>query len=173
MIFDQLDKIAWWAYPIGFGFALLGGRLFIPKVVRKMYDLVNPEFETRRRRFRWQAQVIGGIEAVLYVISLLGGKAEFIAFWVLVKVSVPYIGWKVEKSIDEEKIHEGRCLFMNSLYGNGLSILYSVVGYLIIIWLGKENYWLAFWVAIILILCTQALSDYLEITLRRCDIFWR
>jgi hypothetical protein len=161
-LFKELNNIAWSAYAWGFGYALVAGRLLIPRVVKNMYELVDPGFEKKRAQYKWQPKIIGVIEAVLYILVLLGGHAEFIGFWVALKVSVPYIGWKGRETDDEKEIQKRRSLFINSLYGNGLSILYSVVGYLIILWIDKGIYWRAVIVPLILILFNLALWGYLK-----------
>jgi hypothetical protein len=58
---------------------------------------------------------------------------------------------------------EGCSKFINSLYGNALSILYSVVGHLMILWLNKENCLRAFWVPAILCGLNLGLYGYLKI----------
>jgi hypothetical protein len=148
MALQELDKIAWWAYGLGFFYALFIGQLLIPMVTELMYDLVDPEFKGKFKH-KWQPYIVGLIERSLYILSLLGGHAAFIALWVGLKVGIPYFRW-TDPAADKDEIAKGRTLFMNSLYGNALSILYSVVGYLIILWLDKCDIKRAVIVALIL-----------------------
>jgi hypothetical protein len=148
MTLEQLNTIPGWAYGYGFIYALLIGQLLIPRVTNLMYDLVDPQFKARFKH-KWQPSIIGIIERTLYIPSLLGGHAGFIGLWIGLKVGIPYIRW-ADNNDDESDPARGRSLFMNSLYGNALSILYSVVGYLIILWLNKGDIKSAVMVAVIL-----------------------
>jgi len=103
--------------------------MLIPRVTKNAYKLIDPEFEEKRKQYKLQPPIVGAIEAILYILALLGEYAGFIVLWVGIKVSVHYIGWIVQKTDVKEKFQERRALFINSLYGNALSILYAVVGY--------------------------------------------
>lgn len=152
MTLEQLDKIAGWAYGFGFLYALLIGQLLIPRVTNLMYDLVESVQERKSaKKHCWQPVIIGLIERTLYTISLLGGYGGFILGWTALKVGVPYIRWTGSRNENDDP-WGGRVLFMNALYGNALSILYSVVGYLIILCLSKEDIKRAVYVASVLII---------------------
>ena len=103
-----------------------------------MYELVELGFEERRYKHKWQPSIVGLIERTLYIVTLLMGYAPFIGLWIGLKVSIPYIRWTGERNDKTDPFH-GRSLFMVSLCGNALSILYAVVGYLIILWLNKGD----------------------------------
>ena len=145
------------AFLFGFLYAVFAGKYLIPLVTKRMYDLVDPNDE-RQSLQKWQPPLIGVIERVLYVVALLAGHGGFIGLWVGLKVGIPYIRWS-EK--DENNLDLGRALFMNSLYGNALSILYAVVGYHIIQLLATRP-WYAVLAAISLIVFNLVIWIWLE-----------
>ena len=155
-----VDTVTWQAFLAGLGYALIAGGVFIYIVTRRMYDLVDPE-DKRQFLHKWQPPIVGVIERTLYIVSLLAGHAGFIGLWVGLKVGIPYIRWseKNEKSIKNPAI--GRALFINSLYGNALSILYSVVGFQSIAWFDKGYFERMSFAMIGLIVFNLAIWKYL------------
>jgi hypothetical protein len=144
--------------------------------------LVDPE---QKKDPRWQPFITGITERALYVSSFLVDKGEFIIFWVTLKMALQYRRWTGEiedkegeetsgdKSEDHREVRKndkalkGRQSFMNTLNGNGLSILHSFVSYLIILWLKDKEYYRVS-AAIIISFTIWALSDItLELYIKR------
>lgn len=161
MNIEQLETIVWWAYLSGFSYSLLIGQLLIPKFTKLTYDLVEKGFEDHYKH-KWQPPVLGIIERILYILSLLMGHPQFIGFWIAIKIGIPYILWKGEEG-DKDNPWKGRSLFVNSLTGNAMSILYAIAGYLIIIWLNKRDIQRAAIVAVILCLFNLILWQWLKV----------
>jgi len=134
----------WYAYVIGYGFAVIIGHFLIKLVADRMWKALGwkgPE-DTIFRPDVWQPQVIGVVERTLYTASLQIGIGEFIGFWLAVKVAGQWNRWGEEKEYEGRPLH-GRSIYQNFLIGNGLSILYSAVGFKLIEWLTNRNWLLA------------------------------
>jgi hypothetical protein len=120
------------AYSVGYLFAILAW-IPISALVNRMRKHV-PQEELRRNRFleefiEYQRAFIGIIERILYISCLLAGYGYFIAFWITLKMgsSLVYDFWK--------KGLPGRVSYVNTVFGNGLSLLYAMVGYKLIFWI--------------------------------------
>lgn len=74
---------------------------------------------------QWQVSILGIIERILYLISILIGKPEFIAAWLGIKT--------VYIALSEKNV-SGRRIYNNFLIGNGISILYAFASAGIIQW---------------------------------------
>jgi len=138
----------WYTYALGFLYALGAGLIFIKPAADLMDELVQPN---KPQEHVWQTPIIATIERVLYISSLLMGYAAFIAFWVGLKIAIDYPRWR-----------KNRTIFLNSLTGNGLSILYAVVGYMIIVWMKSKDWAHAIVVPVLLILGNISLLLYLK-----------
>jgi hypothetical protein len=141
----------WYAYAIGFAYALIVGHLIIDWVMLRMWDCVEPEKETRdelelKKTDDWQPPITGTVERTLYISSLLMGYGEFIGFWLALKVAIAWARWG--------KGHSGRTIYMGSLIGSALSVLYAVVGFQMIKWIEQEQWFLAATVPNLLLLGT-------------------
>lgn len=112
------------------------------------------EIERGKKTDLWQPPITGTVERTLYVSSLLMGYGEFIGLWLALKVTVAYPLWS--------RTHSGRTIYMCSLIGSALSVLYAVVGYQAIRWLEGEKWFPAAAVSILLWLGTAVLWNYLE-----------
>jgi hypothetical protein len=133
------------AYAIGFSYALIVGSIVIKAVMDRMEEITDKVFDpatlTRLRhtnkeawRLDYQPILMGLIERTLYMSALLFGHGEFIAVWLGLKVAGGWKRWQNEKI--------GRYLYSRSLFGSGLSLLYALMGFLLIegISSGKGDY---------------------------------
>jgi hypothetical protein len=159
---SHLEGTAWWVYLIGYAYALGGGAVICRLIVDLTYDIVEPK---RGKGMNWQPLYTGLLERSLYVSSLLMGKGELIGLWLVLKLAVQYKRWTGEATsalTERDQALKGRYLFANSLNGNGLSILCSFVGFLLIKWLDR-GMWDRLWITLLLsILLTTFLYIYLD-----------
>ena len=139
----------WYAYLVGFGYAIIIGHLLINPIVWLKRQIVQPS--RRLREHEWQAITTGLIERALFVTALLMGYASFIGFWVALKIAVRWREWE-----------DHREYFMNVVNANGLSILFAAVGYKMIDWIKLKQWFYAATVPILLILGSALLFYYLE-----------
>jgi hypothetical protein len=133
----------WLAYAIGYFFSIFIGHWFIKLVVDKMH---MEEVYKEEKGLIWQASAVGFVERTLYTASWNVGKPEFIAVWLALKVASQWGRWS-----NGGKGVPGRSIFNVFLVGSGLSILYAVVGAMIIKWLRDGNLWVTLIVSLILI----------------------
>jgi hypothetical protein len=111
----------------GFLYALIVGELFLSFTMAEMRKLIREKPPDSN----WQSHVTGCVERMLYILSFLVGKPEFVAAWLVFKVAR---GLKYYEPQEGEDKHIGRAKYSNSFTGNAISILYAAVGYLIIVW---------------------------------------
>jgi len=96
--------------------------------------------------------VVGVLERLLYVAAWLLGHAEFIGFWLALKVAGGWIGWSDTLKIPvipgaEAKIEvPGRLIFNTHLIASILSVLSALVGALMIQELLADNWPRALWI---------------------------
>ena len=169
MNIGQIEQFAWWALLGGYVYAVFYGHFLISPIVGVAQEIVEPG---RPRDPQWQPFMTGVIERTLYVTSLLVGRAEFIVIWVTLKMALQYKRWTGEtKSNEPQEVKDkealvGRQRFMNSLNGNGLSILHALVGFLVLNWLNDKRWDRVAWATrISLAVCTLsviALDFYKE-----------
>lgn len=118
---------------IAYGIGVFAAMLPIHHIVGLTWKLVEAESISDKpdsaraihgihRRYIWQGDLVGAVERLLYVTSILLGRSEFIAVWLTLKTVARSPRWTEEKQI------KGRGLFNNFLIGNGLSIMYSFIG---------------------------------------------
>ena len=156
----------WQWYAIGYLFSVLVGHFFVAMVADQMWQSIGwkPAKSARFRPDAWQPRVLGVIERFLYTSSLLVGKAEFIGFWLAVKVAGQWKRWSEDQESDGVHV-SGRSIYQNFLIGNGLSILFSIVGYKLIEWLPQRKYTEALCVPVSL----MALTMIIYFWIRRSD----
>ena len=152
----------WYAYAIGFAYALIAGQLVLRCIMSRMWDCIErqPEaqeymaLERGKKTDLWQPPITGTVERTLYVCSLLMGYGEFIGLWLVLKVTVAYPLWS--------KARSGRTIYMCSLIGSALSVLYAGVGFQMIKWIEAEKWFAAVTVPTLLLLGTGGvLRNYL------------
>ena len=86
-----------------------------------------------QRKNLWPPALLGVCEGILYPTALLVGHAEFIGFWLLLKVAGQWPRWGLyasqEKRTDDDTLHEGRRRYYQFLIGNALAVLAGVGTY--------------------------------------------
>lgn len=90
------------------------------------------------RQRMWPPALIGFLEAIMYPTAFLIGHPEFIGLWMALKVAGQW-GWWTVTNEDEEKVHQGRRRYYQSLIGNALSVLCGATTYLGILLLAVEH----------------------------------
>lgn len=125
----------WWAYVMGYGFSILGGHVFIKRVVRQMHRGLG----TQGRPHKWHGAAVGFLERAMYTASWHVGAPEFIAVWLGLKVAGRWEVWRSGLEGEESRV-PGRSIYNVFLIGSGLSILYASVGALAPEWLPDERW---------------------------------
>lgn len=97
--------------------------------------------------YRWTSSLSGILDRVIYTSSLLIPAKEFIAVWLAIKVAVQWKRWD-----DNEDLGKACASFHIFVIGTGLSLLYGIVGALIIKWLCSQEYLPAIVVPILLVI---------------------
>lgn len=108
-------------------FAVFVGDILIRNVSDNLWRIDcqwNPNDPTSRPAPQLP-RLIGMIERVLYVTALLNQHAEFIGFWLALKVAGQWKRW----TADYNGAVDGRVYFNVFLIGNGLSVAYAFAGY--------------------------------------------
>ena len=139
----------WYSYLFGYLFATVLGAVLIGMVVDRLWHSVGwrgPQDSTFRLSSRIPL-VVGVVERVMYVTALQLGIAEFLGFWLALKVAGQWKQWGEETKIPEVVQHErrlhGRAVFQVFLVGNSLSLMYSVTGFKIVEWMNSGDFiWL-------------------------------
>jgi len=106
------------AYFIGFLFSIVGGDVLIRFILYPLYEAVEAP---KPYGTHWSTRVCGWVERALYTASWVLGRPEFIAVWLALKVAGTWQRWGKQREI-----------YNVFLVGNGLCILYGVVGGLFI-----------------------------------------
>lgn len=126
----EIDPIA---LLLGYLYAIFVGDMILKWFRNLMFECLDPKTQEEGKidGSEWQGTLMGIVERILYVSSLLLGYGEFIFAWLIIKMAG---GWKIWTDSKH-----GRPLFSVSLIGSGLSILYTLVGYLIIMMILKQH----------------------------------
>ncbi len=145
---DQISRFS--PYAVGFVVALFVGQFFIWKIVEPMWASLGAPHVVRRQY--WHAIILGSVERVLFVGSVLFGKPEFIAAWLALKVAGQWRIWTDPTVIKDKNgwtVVEiaPRNAYNIFLVGNALSVGFSVLGAQLIEW-GCVSAWPKVWVAI-------------------------
>lgn len=111
---------------IGYAFALLVA-LLTGLVLNRMGVLLGISEDDRPGK--WTAILVGFVERLLYVTTILHGNPGFIGVWLAAKVAGGWSKWQEDR----------KKYFQPFLTGNGLSIAYSFVGAKMINWLSSNN----------------------------------
>ncbi len=142
----------WYAYAFGFGYAIIVGYLLIEPVMLAIWKYREEVPGALRVPGDPQPALIGVIERILYISSLLMDHGEFIGFWLALKMAGHL--WGKERTY--------RILYMDTLIGNAISLLYAGVGFQMISWIESEKWFYASIVPSLLILGTYYLYQYLK-----------
>jgi len=146
----------WLPYLVGFCYATIAGHFLINLVMVRMWKCIDLKGNSANKikGDDWQPPVTGILERTLYVSSLIMSHGEFIGFWIALKVASQWKRWS--KGIG------GRTIYMNSLIGSGISILYAVVGFKIITYIKENHLGYLFTVPLLLPIATFILWYWLK-----------
>jgi hypothetical protein len=116
-------NLTYWGFIAGgFLFSVWVGDIFISKIIGNSWKRILGSDPTAE--YKWLSSVVGIIERPIFLIAFNIGKPEIIAGWLVLKTVNQWKTWDHKA--------EGRALFSVYIVGNGLSILFSFVGFLII-----------------------------------------
>jgi len=123
-------------YAIGYFFSILAGHFFVLRFSRKAWSALEeiPKNEIDMP-YRWTSSMAGIVDRIIYTSSLLFSAKEFIAVWLAFKIAVQWKRWE-----DKDDVGKARASFHIFLIGTGLSLMYGVVGGLIIEWLKNAKH---------------------------------
>ena len=116
---------------IGFLYSIIVGAALIYPIMHLMWDILRVQArkdasDSSLNPNEWQTVLIGVIERSLYLATIAIGRAEFVALWLTLKTVSQSKRWSQDAT--------GRAIYNNFLVGNGLSILFSLVGAGFIYW---------------------------------------
>jgi len=121
-------------YILGFLAVTVGVRGLVSPIVEKMYDLRDGK--DRLILMRWLPPLFGSLESLLYLLAFIAGHAEFVVFWLTLKV-----GQKVIVRWQGQSRNEPKGLEIY-LVGSMLSLLGSIAVYGLVSgcvsWLGRN-----------------------------------
>ncbi len=112
------------AYVLGYGISLFGGHILIFLI---MYKLLTQIGDHEQANFLWQAGCVGFTERLIYTTAIVVGLSEIIAVWLVMKAAIQ---WKSEETKSVKT-------FYAYLVGNGLSLIFGLVGGGIILLLNR------------------------------------
>src|SRR5262245_14026049 len=116
----------WYAYVIGYGFAVFGAAILVKSIVETLWDCIAPlgGDGMRVRPPSWHGEVLARIEGVLYVASLELGLGHLIGVWLLIKAAGNWKRW-MEPGDNASERPDGAAMFHVFLVGNALTIIYA------------------------------------------------
>ncbi len=128
LIFASTPEPLWWHYVIGYAFSLIAGSLLIGIVINRAWD----EFPISRP-YSWHPAAIGLLERSLFTSAYLLDQGEFIAVWLAIKAAGQWNRWAEDvKDSNGKVLVPGRSIYNVFILGAGLSVIYGVVGALLI-----------------------------------------
>lgn len=134
-------------YALGYFYSIVVGHWLILNFSKNAWEALGeiPKGE-KEIPYRWTSSLSGILDRVIYTSSLLIPAKEFIAVWLAIKVAVQWKRWD-----DEKDLGKARASFHIFVIGTGLSLLYGVVGALIVEWLSSQEYMPAIVVPVLLV----------------------
>jgi hypothetical protein len=136
VIILQLVKNLYVDYAIGYLFSIFVGHIFVLRFSRKAWSALGemPKDE-EDMPYRWSSSLAGMVDRIIYTSSLIFLAKEFIAVWLAFKIAVQWKRWE-----DKNNLGKARASFHIFLIGTGLSLMYGVIGGLIVEWLKNGDY---------------------------------
>lgn len=123
-------------YAIGYCFSIVVGNFFVLRFSRMAWSALGEVPENAMDMpYRWTSSLAGIVERVIYTSSILFSAKEFIAVWLAFKIAAQWKRWE-----DKEDLNKVRAIFHVFITGTGLSLMYGVVGGLIVEWLKNGEY---------------------------------
>jgi len=123
-------------YAMGYLYSVLIGYFLVLSFSRNAWAALGemPKNEVDMP-YRWTSSLSGIIDRVIYTSSLLFSAKEFIAVWLAIKVAVQRKRWE-----DNKDLGKARASFHIFVIGTGLSLLYGLVGGVMVGWLKDAEY---------------------------------
>ncbi|MEI7733610.1 MAG: hypothetical protein WCO56_28855 [Verrucomicrobiota bacterium] len=154
----------WYAQLMGYSFPILLGILLMRNMIERLWDcLVDHNAKLGFRPPAWQPEFLARLESVLFILFLQLGQAWFIAAWMAMKIAGQWMRW-MDPGDAQVGRPPGHVVFNMFMIGNGLLILFAVVGYKLIGWVNREDWLLAFWaptlITLLTVLCYVKLGPY-------------
>jgi len=135
-------------YALGYVYSVWIGHLLLLSFSRKAWSALGEIPKNKKDMpYRWTSSLAGMIDRIIYISSFLFAAKEFIAVWLAIKVAVQWKRWE-----DTKDLGKARASFHIFLIGTGLSLMYGVIGGLLVEWLKNANYIFATVFPIMLIL---------------------
>jgi hypothetical protein len=135
---------------VGYFISLYIGGSIVKKTISRSWVLMdNDEDELKvRKKFVWATELVGHLERFIYTTSIIFGVKEFIAVWLVLKLSSQWTKWGGEKNPfnpqGNDTIYKSRATYQIFILGTGLSLVYGVLGGQITIWLSNCKFWYSF-----------------------------
>ncbi len=123
-------------YAFGYLFSIVAGHVFVLQFSKKAWTALGeiPKNEVDMP-YRWTSSMAGMVDRIIFTSSLLFHAKEFIAIWLAFKIAVQWKRWD-----DKKDLGKARASFHIFLIGTGLSLMYGVVGGLLVKWLNHADY---------------------------------
>jgi hypothetical protein len=142
----------WWHYVAGYTFSLVMGRIMVGLVMREAWRQLGPIGGPTSLR-GWLSPVIGEIEGVMFTTAWLLEKPEFILLWIAIKVTGQWKRWGEDNEVGG-LIVPGRDIFNVFLLGSALSMIYAIVGGVMVKWLAQADWMPAIGVPLLIVIGT-------------------
>lgn len=174
------DYCTWWQYMLGYGFAVFLPILAVDRIGTNIWRILvlaagapNTEVADNNRR-RDLGCWVGIIERVLFVSAFLIEEPEFIGVWLALKVAGGWQAWGEDRKVywvnGQTKNYVtvlGRHVFNIFLIGNGLSVLNSLVGARLVLWLTQCQMGKVYTISVLTFLFTCAFCVWTSIYVRK------
>ena len=151
---NRLQSIsAYIPYIAGYLFTALVGQFFIAIIMGELKTKIRtylPEIKGFSKAYSWYASMVGYMDGILYITSLLAGRPAFIAAWLAFKLAGRWESVKLDEeerkkiAKDQDWSPAERFITTNAEYniftiGNALSVIYAVAGWKIIEWMKADK----------------------------------
>jgi len=123
-------------YSIGYLYSIVAGHFLISWFSKTAWSVLEGNSESDKdKQQRWATALAGTIDRIIYTSSLLFAAKEFIAVWLAFKIASQWNKWD-----DEKEPHKARAFFHLFVIGTGFSLMYGVIGGLLVEWLQQGEY---------------------------------
>jgi hypothetical protein len=134
----------------GYFYSVFVGGLIIYFIVDVAWKVFETHKESEiRKKFNYATILSGCIDRIIYTTSIVFCSKEFIAVWIGIRVISHWSKWDginingeiaPQPKDGEIEKYKGRARYQIFLAGNGLSIMFGVLGGQIINWVNNKNY---------------------------------
>lgn len=161
--------LEWWAYLIGYSFAIVIGHFGTNRLVDELWESILPNEQERKqvRPFPEHPRMVGVVERGLYVTAILFNQLLVVGFWLVLKTAGQWAGWRenVEPgrgkssypAATEQSSIPGRSIYNIFLIGSGVSLGYAAAGAGLTKWLSDDQWGLAATTAVAMVVANGVL----------------